>query len=97
MSVTTAAPRGATTVRAFTINIPEAEVDDLRARIVATRSRCTPGQVALAWALTFPNVLHIPGTSSIRHLCQNLAASGVQLDSKALQQLSRIGDEGSGR
>jgi aryl-alcohol dehydrogenase-like predicted oxidoreductase len=51
--------------------------------------RCTPAQVALAWALTFPNVLLIPGTSSMRHLRENLAASGVQLDSEALQQLSR--------
>ena len=59
---------------------------------IATRLRCTPVQVALAWALTFPNVLLIPGTSSMRHLRENLAASGVQLDSEALRQLSRIGD-----
>ena len=58
----------------------------------ATRLRCTPAQVALAWALTFPNVLLIPGTSSIRHLRENLDASGVQLDSEALRQLSPIGD-----
>ena len=57
---------------------------------IATRLRCTPAQVALAWALTFPNVLLIPGTSSIRHLRENLAASDVQLDSEALQALSRI-------
>ena len=58
----------------------------------ATRLRCTPAQVALAWALTFPNVLLIPGTSSMRHLRENLGASGVQLDSETLRQLSRIGD-----
>jgi aryl-alcohol dehydrogenase-like predicted oxidoreductase len=58
----------------------------------ATRLRCTPAQVALAWALTFPNVLLIPGTSSIRHLRENLDASDVQLDSEALRQLSPIGD-----
>ena len=58
----------------------------------ATRLRCTPAQVALAWALTFPNVLLIPGTSSMGHLRENLAASGVQLDSEALRQLSRMGD-----
>ncbi len=56
---------------------------------IATRLRCTPAQVALAWALTFPNVLLIPGTSSIRHLRENLAASGVQLDAEALQRQSR--------
>jgi pyridoxine 4-dehydrogenase len=58
----------------------------------ATRLRCTPAQVALAWALTFPNVLLIPGTSSMRHLRENLAASRAQLDSEALQQLSRMSD-----
>jgi diketogulonate reductase-like aldo/keto reductase len=58
---------------------------------IATRLRCTPAQVALAWALTFPNVLLIPGTSSLRHLRENLAASGVHLDAEALEQLSRIG------
>jgi pyridoxine 4-dehydrogenase len=59
---------------------------------MATRLRCTPAQVALAWALTFPNVLLIPGTSSLRHLRENLAASRVQLDSEAPRQLSRMGD-----
>ena len=60
---------------------------------LATRLRCTPAQLALAWALTFPNVLLIPGTSSMPHLRENLAASAVQLDSEALQQLSRMGDD----
>jgi aryl-alcohol dehydrogenase-like predicted oxidoreductase len=55
---------------------------------VATRLRCTPAQVALAWALTFPNVLLIPGTSSITHLRENLAAVDVQLDPESLHQLS---------
>jgi diketogulonate reductase-like aldo/keto reductase len=58
---------------------------------IATQLRCTPAQVALAWALTFPNVLLIPGTSSVRHLHENLAASGVQLDSEARRQLSEMG------
>ncbi|MCU1459848.1 MAG: aldo/keto reductase [Actinomycetia bacterium] len=59
---------------------------------IATRMRCTPAEVALAWALTFPNVLLIPGTSSMRHLRENLAASAVQLDAEALRQLARMGD-----
>jgi pimeloyl-ACP methyl ester carboxylesterase len=37
MSITTETRPGATTVRPFTVNIPQAEVEDLRARIVATR------------------------------------------------------------
>jgi pyridoxine 4-dehydrogenase len=55
---------------------------------IASRLHCTPAQVALAWALTFPNVLLIPGTSSVLHLHENLAASGVQLDAEARRQLS---------
>jgi aryl-alcohol dehydrogenase-like predicted oxidoreductase len=62
---------------------------------IATRLFCTPAQVALAWALTFPNVLLIPGTSSLRHLRENLDASDVQLDPDARQQLARMGDENS--
>jgi hypothetical protein len=37
MAVTTEAPSGATTVRPFTFEVPDAELEDLRARIVATR------------------------------------------------------------
>ena len=56
---------------------------------VAERLGCTPAQVALAWALdAAPNVLVIPGTSSLVHLRENLAAGAVQLDAEALRQLS---------
>src|SRR5207245_9739629 len=49
---------------------------------------CTPAQVALAWALTVsPNVLLIPGTSSRRHLRENLDATHIRLDADAMQQL----------
>jgi aryl-alcohol dehydrogenase-like predicted oxidoreductase len=59
---------------------------------VATRLRCTPSQIALAWALdASPNVLVIPGTSSLRHLEENLAARSVQLDAEAVQELSLTG------
>ena len=44
---------------------------------------------ALAWALAVsPNVLLIPGTSSVRHLRENLAASNVELDADAIRRLS---------
>ena len=50
----------------------------------AARLRCTPAQVALAWLLDLrPEVLLIPGTSSIRHLEENMAAAGIGLDSEA--------------
>ena len=65
-----------------------------RAEVVAVAARlgCTPAQVALAWALdASPNVLVIPGTSSLHHLRENLAASAVHLDAEALHQLSEAG------
>jgi pyridoxine 4-dehydrogenase len=56
---------------------------------VAQRLGCTRAQVALAWALdAAPNVLVIPGTSSLVHLRENLAAGAVQLDAEARRQLS---------
>src|ERR1700753_895704 len=55
----------------------------------AQRLGCTPGQVALAWLLSLrPNVLLIPGTSSVRHLEENLAAADVELDPQARDQLA---------
>ncbi len=54
----------------------------------AERLGCAPAQVALAWLLQrSPNVLLIPGTSSLAHLEENLAASQVQLDDEALATL----------
>jgi pyridoxine 4-dehydrogenase len=56
---------------------------------VAERLGRTPAQIALAWALDLaPNVLLIPGTSSVQHLAENLAAAGVVLDEDARQQLA---------
>jgi len=57
----------------------------------AERLGATPAQVAVAWALAIaPNVLVIPGTSSRRHLRENLAASSVHLDAEAVGRLSRL-------
>jgi pyridoxine 4-dehydrogenase len=50
----------------------------------AARLRCTPAQVALAWLLDLrPEVLLIPGTSSISHLEENMAVATIGLDSEA--------------
>ena len=50
----------------------------------AARLGCTPAQVALAWLLDLrPEVLLIPGTSSISHLEENMAAANIALDSEA--------------
>jgi aryl-alcohol dehydrogenase-like predicted oxidoreductase len=58
--------------------------------VVATAGRLgvTSAQVALAWLLhRAPTVLLIPGTSSLEHLEQNLAAADVTLDAEALSAL----------
>lgn len=53
----------------------------------------TPMQVALAWLLArAPNILLIPGTSSLNHLRENLAAAGLALPDEAIAQLNAIGD-----
>jgi aryl-alcohol dehydrogenase-like predicted oxidoreductase len=55
---------------------------------VAARLGATPAQVALAWLLAAsPTVLLIPGTSSLGHLEENLAAASVELDDEALEAL----------
>jgi pyridoxine 4-dehydrogenase len=60
-------------------------------REVAGRLGATPAQVGLAWLLTRgPNVLLIPGTSSISHLEENLAAEELELDAEALAQLDSL-------
>jgi pyridoxine 4-dehydrogenase len=59
---------------------------------VARRLEATPMQVAIAWLLQrSPNILLIPGTKSVSHLRENLAAASVVLDEEALAALGRIG------
>ena len=58
-------------------------------RSAADRLGATPAQVALAWLLhVAPNVLLIAGTSSLRHLEENLTAADLDLDQEALAALS---------
>jgi pyridoxine 4-dehydrogenase len=59
---------------------------------VAKRLDATPMQVALAWLLKrAPNILLIPGTSSLGHLRENLAASELELPADAMAPLDAIG------
>jgi pyridoxine 4-dehydrogenase len=52
----------------------------------------TPMQVALAWLLArSPNILLIPGTSSLEHLRENLSAATLQLPPEIISQLDAIG------
>ncbi|CAN0646904.1 aldo/keto reductase family oxidoreductase [Burkholderia cepacia] len=63
---------------------------------VAARVGATPMQVALAWLLRrAPNILLIPGTSSVAHLRENLAAAGLVLPDDALADLDRIAGTGT--
>jgi aryl-alcohol dehydrogenase-like predicted oxidoreductase len=59
---------------------------------VAAGLGATPMQVALAWLLRrSPNILLIPGTSSLGHLRENLAAAELSLPEEAMTALDRIG------
>jgi pyridoxine 4-dehydrogenase len=61
---------------------------------VAKRLGATPMQVALAWLLRrAPNILLIPGTSSVAHLRENLAAADVVLPNDAVKALDGIAGE----
>jgi pyridoxine 4-dehydrogenase len=58
---------------------------------VANRLGATPMQVALSWLLhRSPNILLIPGTSSVTHLRENLAAARLTLSPQILAQLDGI-------
>ncbi|TIX91922.1 aldo/keto reductase family oxidoreductase [Rhizobium sp. P44RR-XXIV] len=62
----------------------------------AARLSATPMQVALAWLLhRAPNILLIPGTSSLTHLEQNLAAGGLLLSRDEIAELDRIAGAGA--
>jgi len=59
---------------------------------VAERLGTTPMGVALAWLLhRSPNILLIPGTSSVAHLLENVAAAGTNLPDDAVAELDAIG------
>lgn len=58
---------------------------------VAARLEATPMQVALAWLLhRSPNILLIPGTSSVAHLRENLAAASLTLSAEVIAELDGI-------
>lgn len=60
---------------------------------VAAKLGASPLQVALAWLLKrSPNILLIPGTSSVGHLHENLKAAEIELDEAAMTALDAIGD-----
>jgi aryl-alcohol dehydrogenase-like predicted oxidoreductase len=63
--------------------------DELKS--VATRLGATPMAVALAWLLQrSPNILLIPGTSSVAHLRENVTGAGLTLSEADLAELNSI-------
>ena len=59
---------------------------------VAARLGATPMQVALAWLLhRSPNMLLIPGTSSIEHLRENLGAAELAISGDIITELDTVG------
>ncbi|MBC8730993.1 aldo/keto reductase family oxidoreductase [Paraburkholderia sp. UCT2] len=61
---------------------------------LARKLEATPMQVALAWLLhREPNILLIPGTSSVTHLRENLQSAQLKLSDEVLDQLNAIGAE----
>jgi pyridoxine 4-dehydrogenase len=58
---------------------------------VAARLQATPMSIALAWLLQrSPNILLIPGTSSVAHLRENVAGAGLELSEEDLAELDGI-------
>jgi aryl-alcohol dehydrogenase-like predicted oxidoreductase len=63
---------------------------------VAQRLGATPMQIALAWLLRrSPNILPIPGTSSVAHLRENLAVADHTLPADAVEELEQVARIGS--
>jgi pyridoxine 4-dehydrogenase len=66
--------------------------DELHA--VAARLGATPMSVALAWLLRrSPNILLIPGTSSLAHLRENISSAALELPADAIAELDAIGPQ----
>jgi pyridoxine 4-dehydrogenase len=87
--------RGIAFVPFFSLRSPFAPPDQVLGHEVVQRAAArlgrSPAQIALAWALSIaPNVLLIPGTSSVQHLEENLAVAEVELDDESREQLNAI-------
>jgi pyridoxine 4-dehydrogenase len=70
---------------------PAKLADDPAVAALASKHGATPAQVALAWLLQIaPNVRPIPGTTSLRHLDENLDAEDLRLDADDLSRLQSL-------
>ncbi len=87
--------RGIAFVPFFSLRSPFAAPDQVLGHQLvldaAARLGCSPAQAALAWTLSVaPNVLLIPGTSSVPHLEENLAVAAIELDDDTRRQLNAV-------
>jgi aryl-alcohol dehydrogenase-like predicted oxidoreductase len=64
---------------------------------IGKRHRATAAQVALAWLIAKPNVVAIPGASSLRQMEENAAAGDLQLTGDELERLSSLSRPPAGR
>jgi pyridoxine 4-dehydrogenase len=70
---------------------PQKLAEDPAIARVAAKHGATPSQVALAWLLHHDeHILLIPGTSSVAHLEENLAAANVELDAEDMTALDDV-------
>jgi aryl-alcohol dehydrogenase-like predicted oxidoreductase len=79
----------------FTLRSPFAPRDQILGHPLVSQTAArlgrTPAQVALAWTLSVaPNILLIPGTSSVSHLQENLAVGAVELDDDSRERLNAV-------
>ncbi|MDY7225706.1 aldo/keto reductase [Hyalangium rubrum] len=95
-TVTEATPLDASTDIRARYNFPRFTVEARRAnrpivellRRIGDRHQASPGQVSLAWLLAKkPWVVPIPGTTSLKHLDENLGATRVRLDAEDVREL----------
>ena len=81
-------PYGPLNAEAFAQGAPLAEAGAAHAAAAAARG-CTPAQLALAWLLArSPTMLPIPGTRSVKHLEENVAAAGIRLSAEEVRALA---------
>jgi len=67
-----------------------------RYRALAAEAGCTPAQLALAWLLEqAPHVHPIPGTTSLEHLEENIAAAGLDIDAQLLDEVGALISDGT--
>jgi aryl-alcohol dehydrogenase-like predicted oxidoreductase len=62
-------------------------------RSIAKAHDATPSQVALAWVVSHPNVVAIPGASSVEQLEANVAAADLDLSADELGELAAVSDD----